>query len=69
MFLEMLRLKNFRCFQQAQKEDKNASRGSVKNLELIKKNRETQLKALTDDTKKDNVLILRRVFGRNQRRV
>lgn len=42
---------------QAQKEDKNASRGSVKNLELIKKNRETQLKALTDDTKKDNVLI------------
>ncbi|MCI8412634.1 MAG: DEAD/DEAH box helicase family protein [Clostridia bacterium] len=42
---------------QAQKEDKNASRGSIKNLEQIKKNREAQLKELTDDTKKDNVLI------------
>ena len=31
-------------------------RGAVKNLEKIKKNRETQLKKLLDDDKKDNVL-------------
>ncbi len=37
--------------------DSSSPRGAVKNLERIKKSREAVLKKLTDDSKKDNVLI------------
>lgn len=46
---------------QAQIEEGNGSRGAIKNLERIKKSRETALKKLMDDTKKDNVLIFEKL--------
>ncbi len=42
---------------EAQWMESNHPKGSVKNLERIKKNREAQLKKLMDDSKKDDVLI------------
>ncbi len=42
-------------------EDSNSPSGSVKNLERIKKGRETQLKKLLDESKKDNVLIFEKL--------
>lgn len=38
-------------------DEQGMPRGAVKNLEKIKKSREAQLKKLTDESKKDNVLI------------
>ena len=42
-------------------EESGMPRGAVKNLERIKKNRETQLKKLLDDDKKDNVLLFEKL--------
>ncbi len=46
---------------QAQIDEGNGSKGAIKNLERIKKSRETALKKLMDDTKKDNVLIFEKL--------
>ena len=42
---------------EAVREAQGGRSGAVKNLEKIKRNKEAQLKKLTDDSKKDNVLI------------
>lgn len=43
------------------REESNSTRGAVKNLERIKKNRESTLKKLLDADKKDNVLLFEKL--------